>query len=447
MTSHPTQLLLSALQHSLYDINPGTLLVACSGGSDSVGLAAAVRRLDLPMALAHVNYRLRGAESDEEEAFVRSLAEQWKVPCHVLQVPVETWTAGASLQAVARAIRYQFFEEIIETHRYTCCLTAHHLEDQAESLLLSWLRGNSPSLFLPIPAQRGHYLRPFLSLRKSTIQAALQAWNQPWREDSSNQKQDYLRNRVRHEVLPALRLVHPQAEDQVLKRADWYFQQLGFLRSLMEPLIQPGQRFAQGIHTFSWAELSPAHRDHLPVMIAQVLETWGWHGHDLWAGVALAQAPPGKIHAFGEGVLIQGRDLFQWIPQSLFAAGTQVLSQADLPWEASLCGRRIRVTQTLAPTSWGGEAHTHYLAETAIRYPLTLRPWQQQDAMQPLGMQGNKLLSDIMIDNRYRPAQKARAWVLEDAEGIVLLSDFRIAERVRVQPGSSVLRLEIEPAD
>ncbi len=201
---------------------PQPVLVGCSGGPDSIALAQALLRIGQPVALAHVNYGLRGTDADADEALVRELGATWQVPVHVRRPQHE---AGMeSVQLWARSQRYAFFEELMDRHGYWGCATAHHSDDQAETLLLSLLRSQEAPLWHGIPPRRDRYLRPLLGCTKTEVLTYLAERALPFREDLSNQKPQYLRNHVRLEVLPALRAIHPSVEEQLRQRHQWYQQ-------------------------------------------------------------------------------------------------------------------------------------------------------------------------------------------------------------------------------
>ncbi|MEJ1930069.1 tRNA lysidine(34) synthetase TilS, partial [Nostoc sp. NIES-2111] len=193
-------------------------LLACSGGQDSVVLAHLAHRQGLPFALAHVNYRLRGPESDMDEIFVRELAAQLGVAFHVSH-PVIDKQAG--VQEQARHARYAFFAQLLQEHGYAGILTAHHAQDQAETILLNLLRGTGlrglRGMLAYSPERK--LGRPLLHVPKTDIEAFAKAQNLRWREDGSNAGDAYTRNRLRHHLLPILHQLHPGWEANLLSTA------------------------------------------------------------------------------------------------------------------------------------------------------------------------------------------------------------------------------------
>ncbi|MDP5169987.1 MAG: tRNA lysidine(34) synthetase TilS [Bacteroidia bacterium] len=424
------------------------LLIACSGGSDSVSLAATAHSLNLPFAMAHVNYGLRGAASDLDQALVAQLAHKWQVDLHLRIVQPSEWNHNASTQAQARDIRYAFFQDLMSKHGFGTCLLAHHQEDQAETILLSLLRGNGYALLSGMPEERPGFLRPFLTLSKHSCQEALEAWGISWREDATNAESKYLRNLIRNEAMSILRQVNPAVTEQLTERARWYEAQLSLLGDLLDEVLTGRVTSNKGVCTFSWEGMADGLlHTHLQTMVTHVLYQWGWHGHDLWQGAALAHADPGKRHMF-QGMLVRGRSQIQWLSQDLLLPSEVQISLEDLPQTFSLHGRTVYLTLTSPPSTFPRDGLTHYLDLDRIQFPLQLSSMQEGDRMQPFGMKGSKLLSDIMIDERFRPAQKHRSIVLRDQHQIVAMADFRVTDSVKVTKETTrVISLVIEAAD
>lgn len=423
-------------------------LLGCSGGADSVSLGETLHALSIPFDIAHVNYRLRGNDSEEDQRLVEHLAQKWDAAFHCHIVDTEVWTQGESLQAEAREIRYAFFEELLQTGKYEACLLAHHQDDQAETLLLSLIKGNNFSILNPMPQSRAGYLRPFLSVSTKTCREALLERNTPWREDASNKKNIYLRNTLRNNILPALQEINPGITNKLEEKSKQYQSQLGLLEALLLPMIDPGIRITKRVHTFSWQHLPEALTTHyLTTILAFVLSRWGFHGNHVWLAAELATADSGKIYEF-EGRLEKGRQLVQWIPDKTTDEQLSIDSLEDLPVSGSCSGRDISLELISTPDSFISSDDTHFLSTKTIQFPLVIKAPRTGEKMTPLGMKGSKMLSDIMIDQKFRPAQKRLAIVLADQEGIIALSDFRIADRVKSVPGDEhCLKLVIEAAD
>lgn len=426
------------LEHSLCKVED-KMLVAISGGPDSVFLAYAMQELGYQVALAHVNYQLRGDESDQEEILVRKYAAMWQIPLFVKKLDTQEIVDNSkdSLQEVARKIRYDFFEETMNDQGYNRCALAHQADDQSEQALLSLLTGNASTILQKIPVKRERYIRPLLSISRAEIVNALNDAGLSFATDSSNLKNDYLRNRVRNRVLPTMREVNPKADEQLRAKQEKYASQKAFLNTVLESWMQscllstpeePVQQIDWRPFVDSWG------KEHLPLLVAYVLEKWGLHGHLLWQGVSLVDAQVGKKLMLEKQQLLRVRNGLQWgrvVEKSQEVIGiqeTELLETCLKSWGT----REIRFAFLQEEKPQLSSRKHFYLDVDQLIFPLTLRSWQEGDSMQPLGMEGHKKLSDIFVDEKYTSVQKQEAFVLEDRDKVLLLSDFRIAEPVKL---------------
>ncbi|RMG74392.1 MAG: tRNA lysidine(34) synthetase TilS, partial [Bacteroidetes bacterium] len=281
-----TQKLLRQIEQAIreYALLPagGRVLVAISGGPDSVFLAWALRELGYEIGLAHINYQLRGEDSEREEALVRQYAQDWGVPLFVQRAdPRPLVELGQdSLQMVARKIRYTFFEETMAGEAYAQCATAHHQDDQLETLVMQWLRGNPQHPMPGIPRQRGAYVRPLLDLTKADILRSLEELQLPFGLDQSNTKQAYLRNQIRHRLIPIMRDLQPQLNRQLVARHAWLGGQQQFIDQLLERELPAALRPQGPVEELSWGDfLAEYGPDALPLLVQAALHRWGIRGH------------------------------------------------------------------------------------------------------------------------------------------------------------------------
>lgn len=188
---------------------PGAGVVGVSGGADSVALLRALCACGAPLTVAHVNHRLRGADSDGDESFVRDLCAGLGVECRVHSVDVSAVAAGDNLEATARRVRYEFFAQVAGEVGAAWMATAHTADDQAETVLHRIVRGTGLQGLRGIATERDGIIRPLLSVTRADVLAHLAEIGQPYREDASNADPRFTRNRIRHELLPLLRTFNP----------------------------------------------------------------------------------------------------------------------------------------------------------------------------------------------------------------------------------------------
>ena len=224
-----------ALAFDRTHIRPGDrICVAISGGADSVALllnihaanTATRESLGIGLSAAHVHHNLRGAEADADQLFVEDLCISLDIPLHLHQadVPARVAKSGETIEEAARNARYEFFTTLLASGHADSILTAHTLDDQAETVLMKFLRGawteGLSAIHPVVTLQKGKILRPFLQTRRTEIESFLKQSNQSWREDSSNTDTTFTRNKVRHELLPQLRAYNPNLDQTLANLAE-----------------------------------------------------------------------------------------------------------------------------------------------------------------------------------------------------------------------------------
>ncbi len=433
-------------------IAPGTrVLVGLSGGVDSVVLLHLLTRMGYRTEAAHVNYRLRGAASDADEAFARDLCQRLGVPLHVAAFDTEAHARehGQTIQEAARELRYDYFARLAEQEGVRAVAVAHHLDDQAETVLLNLLRGAGPEGLAGMPARRaltpgGNALlvRPLLHVRRVDIEAYARAEGLAWREDASNLSPKYRRGVLRSAVLPLLEEhFGPAAAANIARSA-------ALLRAYVEDTLRPelAAHFEQAAH-----EEPPGGRLDLDALRALpavwrgrlVLEALRRWLPDAPRSAALVGAVVGLIEAQA-GRRVALRDGTVWRERAgLFFAPKQA-SEADdgaalAPGDAVEAGRGLLRVELLAarPARLDADAPEAVVADAdRLAFPLTARRWRPGDRFRPLGMQGAKKVSDFLTDEKVPPHRRAETLVLLSGDEIVWVVGRRLAHGVRVRPGT-----------
>lgn len=445
-----------------------SILVALSGGPDSVALMDVMDRIGISVVAAHVNYRLR-KEADEEAELVQKWCAERGWTCHIRTVNPNLRPKGSSIQAWARAIRYQWFEELLQSHQYAALATGHHQQDRVETLLMSLLRGGAKGILNDLRRHHKQLIRPFYDVPKAEIDAYLEQHQLPFVLDSSNFKNDYLRNQIRLDLLPLLHKVNPSVENRILAFSEDLRQRHALITEFFRPIVSnPNfvERKENGITIYTDRFSDTAFSAHFPqdhprnatLFLEHLVQDIGFFGNEVQRITELVTSHPGAIQVMErvegrwEVLRIKGGIQIRW-EESLRSkerfAPLKIDSPNDLPPDWIRIGRhRIKfrveaVPKDLRPPR---DREEHLLDPQSVQWPLVIRPWQEGDRMQPFGMRGSKLLSDIFGDLGTPLNQRQEALVFEDAGGhIVLVSGFRIAEPVRVQSESrEVLRIGID---
>lgn len=427
------------LEETFPDLKQQRLLIACSGGVDSVVQARLLHKLEYQIALAHCNFGLRGVESDADEAFVRELAETLGCPFHVKKFDTKAYAAeqGLSTQMAARDLRYAWFEEL-KLQQYDRLLTAHHADDDLETFLIHLSRGSGLKGMTSIPEQRHWILRPFLSYPKETLleYAKKQGW--PWREDSSNLQTDYLRNAIRLEVIPKLKEVDEDILDSFKQTKSHLSESQALIDDyllLIQQLLFQETHEGLEMDLIKWADLP-----NNSALLNALFRPYGFT--DLSALHALPQAQSGKYILAPEYRLLRDRDRLilqkkvEKEPNEVFYIGE---TEKNIEKPIRLSVKPIGKVGYHDPSAI-------YVDRALLKYPLLIRKWREGDRFQPFGMKGNKKISKFLKDEKLSLAAKEKLWLLCSEDRIVWVIGMRADERFKVTPATEeILKITYYP--
>ncbi|GIV25459.1 MAG: hypothetical protein KatS3mg026_1151 [Bacteroidia bacterium] len=401
-------------------LKPGEpLLVAFSGGPDSVGLVACLQELGYPFALAYVNYHLRGAESLEEEAWVRAFAEKHALPLYVRSLAPEDLQGPGGRQAQARRLRYAWMERLLQDQGLAWGATAHTWDDQVETLLYRLVRGAGPGIWEGIPARRGPWLRPLLQVRRAELLAFLREKGLSYRLDSSNYTPLYLRNQVRWWVLPALYRLNPSLSALLQEKWRLYQKQRRRLEALYDRwaarTFQPQPYGVLLGRKLPWDAFWVLAKKRWRLSRAEIQAVWRlWHQGTVGAARAAQEYQFVRVP---HGLQVGRAEFWEpaWEPLRLLPE--------PLRCEWGLWRIEVGVSSALPEEAlvWDRER---------LAFPLSLRLWKQGDKIAPAGLGGHhKRLSDVWPEVGLYGFARRHAFVVEDATGrIVGAAGYRVAE-------------------
>ncbi len=421
-------------------------LLAFSGGVDSVVMAQLFRAADLPFGLAHCNFRLRGLESEGDARFAEALAQSWGVPFFVQAFDTQGYAdkRGLSVQVAARELRYEWFETIRQRHGYARIATAHHQNDTAETVLLNLTRGAGLSGLGGIPLQNGPIIRPLLFLERADIEAYARENALSWREDSSNAKEDYARNYLRHQVVPRLQQLNPGfiatlAHHAALLRdteanhvfllqqyASWQTHPDGLAleRSKIANLPAPAPALYEWLKPYGFS----------PEQARQVAANLSQPGLTLTAEHPAPEQAPYCLLVDRQYLLLTQNDATP-------ADAPLVIGADDLMVRLPEGGALFYMPGSLDPPYPDGRAAIAVDA-ALLQFPLRLRPWRAGDRFQPFGMSGHKKLQDFFTDLKHSRFEKKRALLLENGDGnIIWVLGHRMDDRFKLTPHSTAAAL------
>ncbi len=450
----------SVLQGLLPD-GSGAVLLAVSGGADSRCLAELFLRSGRPFAVAHCNFRLRGEESDGDQAFVQTWCAEHGIPCHVKAFDTAVYARehGVSIEMAARSLRYAWFDSL----DYGVVAVAHNANDNAETLLLNLLRGTGlrgltgmrPSGPLPVPGSAKKLIRPLLGFSRAEIEAFLRREGISWREDRTNAEDDARRNLLRHHVFPQLEALNP-AFIQTLGRDMARFSQAA---DVLDDYVSE--------YAFLVEEGTPARidvpgllsRPHWKYLLYRFLEPYSFPEAvlaDLTASLeSYGRAPfAGKTFLSPTHRLVTAPARLEVLPLSPapVPVRTEVLRGGGL---YAFGPQRLQVEVFDRPDGFETRQAAGVLVADAeaLPFPLLVRPWQEGDWMVPFGMRGRKKLSDLFTDLKYSIPRKEAAlvavvpgWNAPDTAGerVAALLGQRIDTRLSVRPATRrIVRLTL----
>lgn len=405
-------------------IKNGLSLLAVSGGADSVAMAWLFHLSGWRFEVLHVNYGLRGTESREDEDFVRMLCAGWNVPCHVIRPDTlaVAQSAGESVQMAARRIRYDFFRERMQASGAIALCTAHQQTDNLEHLFIYLLR-NSPAAFRGIPVVADTLFRPLMFTNRAEIRQWMKEQGYTWREDRSNLEADYLRNKVRHWLLPAVHEAYAVAEDDFYELSR---QVETVHRRSKERVFQNVQRVAKESGNgllFETGKHDKELRAYLRLLNMNPVQS----------EKLLRPAVTGSVFRFGN-YLAEVRNTGIWVGREAEIPdyGFFIGSASELPVLVCAGKFEVEVNMEKVPENPAGDGQVWNFDLAGIEFPVCIRPRRKGERMQPFGMKGTRKISDVMVDARIPNMEKPGYPVMADANGVLGIIGLRRAEVARI---------------
>ncbi|UBZ13941.1 tRNA lysidine(34) synthetase TilS [Flagellimonas marinaquae] len=406
-------------------LNGKKLLLACSGGLDSVVLAHLCKALKFDFALAHCNFSLRGTESDGDEDFVRELASTFEIDVYVKQFDTEQYAEEQrlSVQMAARELRYKWFDELLQSKRYHYVLTAHHADDSLETFLINLSRGTGIEGLSGIPQVNGNVVRPLLPFSRNEIIEYAKSESIQWREDSSNASVKYLRNKIRHEIVPGIKELNPTFL-QNFQHTQHHLRQINdlvnnHLNELKSKLFQQRKDKVQ---------IKIAELQKLQPLDAYLYGLFNGYGFSEWSDVKdLLAAESGKQVFSKTHRLIKDR-------QSLILAKIERKeSEAfEIHSDKAIDELPIKISLEDVETFEKQGQNVVFLDKEKLNFPLVLRNWKKGDYFYPFGMKGKKKLSKFFKDEKMDLISKEKQWLLCSGDDIVWIVGRRADERFKV---------------
>lgn len=421
------------------------LLVAVSGGIDSVVLCHLLKEYGAHFAIAHCNFGLRGKESDGDELFVEELAEELEVNIHLKNFDTQNLVkdAGISIQMAARMLRYEWFAELAAKKEYSYIVTAHHQNDLAETILLNLVRGTGIAGLHGIRPKNGNIIRPLLFAGKEEIQEYAKEKKLNWREDSSNGSTKYQRNFLRLEVIPLLKKLNPNFENTLQQSVEKIAAAETVFQNYIEGCRYDFLSIKEDHEALEFAFL--AEESEPLIILYELLRSYGFNYTQAAEILESLNAEVGKKFISASHLLVRDRVAFIITPITQDTQGDEGLwieencETAFFPWNGLSLSASV-----MTGFEKKDAASIAYLDYEKLTFPLYARPWQAGDSFQPFGMKGKKKISDFLNDLKVPVNLKKNITVLLSGNEIVWVAGMRIDDQYKAAENKKTLRLALK---
>lgn len=433
------------------------LLVAVSGGVDSVVLCDLCASAGFHFSIAHCNFQLRGNDSNEDEIFVKQLALHYGVNFFSKKFDTEAYAAQHKLtiQVAARNLRYNWFEEILASHkeqpaiRIKYLLTAHHADDNIETMLMNFFKGSGINGLKSILPKQKHIIRPVLfAFKKDILDYAFEN-KLAFREDASNASDKYTRNYFRNQLIPGIEKVFPDVKHNLADNAE-RFREIQQLYSIAFEKIKKKMLLFKG-NELRIPVLRMLSAPALHSVVFEIIKDYGFHARQVEEVIKLLQSESGKYIVSATHRILKNR---KWIIISPLQAmeNNYVLLEAGMD-SIIFPGGKISLEEKEQPVKISSEPNVCFIDFDKIKFPLLLRKYKTGDYFYPLGLKKQtghpvkKKLSRFLNDKKLSLTEKENVWVLECNKKIVWVLNHRMDERFSIKPSTkNILKLILSVA-
>ena len=411
----------------------GKVLLAVSGGIDSMVMTNLFLRTEIKFGIAHCNFNLRGEESDGDEEFVRDYAEKRDIPFHVKRFETKSYAIknGISIQMAARELRYTWFDSILHKYGYSSIALAHNLNDNIETFLINLARGTGITGLTGIKPLSGKLVRPLLFATRQSITEYSYEYEVPFREDSSNAETKYVRNKIRHQLLPIFKEINPSIES-TLNETILRVNEINEIYSHSIAEIRSGITINRpDITAFNIKEL---HKGEISrTILYELFKPYGVGSLQIDDLINIIDGSSGKQINTLTHRIIKNRD------ELLISANNDEkeisYTVRDIEELKNVPGiSAVYITDATTEFIHPGNNTTECFDAGKIKFPLTIRKWKSGDNFCPLGMKQKKKLSNYFIDSKFSLFDKEKCLILESDGEIAWLIGKRIDDRFKVTP-------------
>ncbi len=419
-----------------------SFLLTVSGGIDSTVMLDVFFKLKINFAIAHCNFKLRGKESDKDQKFVKELAIKYKANFYTIDFETEKYAKdkGISTQMAARDLRYFWFEKIRSENNFDFIAVAHNKNDVAETILLNLVRGTGLKGLTGISPKNNNVIRPLLFASRDDIQNYQIQNNLKFREDSSNKKIKYKRNKIRHKVIPVLLEINPMFFDTMLQNAKRFTETYNIFN---KAVIDKKSKIIVTNNNQTLININALKKESSPkTFLFEYLKPYNFTDSQLDNILSAINSESGKIFLSNTHKIVKDRDFFiisnieNTTDKSYFICKTDknITEPINISIEIIDINKNFKLSRKNNIADFDFDI---------LNFPLKLRKWRKGDFFMPLGMKRAKKLSDFFIDEKIPVSEKENIWILESKGEIVWIVGKRIDDRFKISKDTKkVLRLK-----
>ena len=420
-------------------------LLTVSGGVDSVVMCDLFHKAGFSFAIAHCNFNLRGKESNEDEQFVKALAKKYHVAFHKKSFGTSSYAKRKkiSVQMAARELRYEWLKRLtkeknLARHQndsmtaggYDLIATAHHLDDSIETFFINILRGTGIAGLHGISSKQENIIRPLLFATKKMIRRYAEENNLTWREDSSNFTDKYLRNNIRHHLIPSLKKLNRGFEKTISKELSYFKDAADIFKKFIEEkkkeiVVEEGKNILLNIQKLKDS-------GYAETILHELLRSFDFTPETTELIAKKLYTTAGKKFLSPTYRLIKDRDFLILTKHSVRNEKEFLLEDSQTEFKNETLHLKIEIINGGLSSIKEKKNSIAYLDYSTLSFPMKIRKWKRGDFFYPLGMNGKKKLSDFFIDQKIPVHEKENCWVLESDNNIVWIIGHRIDNRYKV---------------
>lgn len=430
-----------------------TVVIGVSGGADSLGLLyilSELKEYDLKLVVSHLNHGIRDREAKRDAEFVEKIAEKLHLHFELQEAdaPGLKRRLGLSLEEAGRELRYKFFKEVLSKYHAQKIATAHTLDDQAETMLMRFIKGSGPSGLSGIPpVSEGNIIRPLIETPKSEIENYLNSRGISWVEDSTNRSRVFLRNRIRHELIPELQKYNPKIKYTLARTAEIFRVEGDFIESRAKNWIEYVFKSVDDGELVGSVSRYKAIPEALRFVVLRIaieklkgnLRKISFNHITSIDELLLSGTPSGEISLPDESLVAKGYDLFFISSKSQLKREFSYKIPSIGKWSFPQVEIELEITK---PESFGEDEFVAFFDSDSAEFPIEVRSFHPGDRFMPFGMRSYKKVKRFLIDEKMPRYLRNRIPIFLSKDEIMWIGGKRIDERFKVT-GEKALKIKL----